>query len=153
LQWQPVFFSGIALVLGLQGLIAGMVLANRSPVVTATVRRHYRFVDNPRFGYWCLVGGAATLFAGLVIDASLFYTLYVVDDKGLTRGPALASLAQSLIIAGASLTVFGIVYGLLSRGAGVGVHVTADETGEIEAAPDPPSTPPKTREAAVGRAE
>jgi glycosyltransferase involved in cell wall biosynthesis len=121
LQWQPVFFSGIALVLGLQGLIAGMVLANRSAVVTASVRRRYRFVASPRFVFWCLVIGAGAVLAGLVIDGSLFYVFYVSNDQGLSRAPALSSLAQSLLIVGTSLAAFAIVYGLLARGAGVGI--------------------------------
>ena len=34
LRWQPVFFSGIALVLGVQALLAGVVLAHNSSITT-----------------------------------------------------------------------------------------------------------------------
>ena len=42
LHWQPVFFSGIAIVLGLQALLAGAVLAYRSSLVRGSVHRAVR---------------------------------------------------------------------------------------------------------------
>lgn len=49
LRWQPVFFSTIALVIGAQTALGGMVLAHRSSIVGERVSRHYRFIGRPSF--------------------------------------------------------------------------------------------------------
>jgi hypothetical protein len=104
-QWQPVFFSGILLVLGLQALLAGAAIAHQSSV--ATPRRRLDIVGTIRFANSCVAAGIVLLFAGLLIDFVLF--LSWLDDKEPPRDFALASFAQSLIILGGTLGSFGIL--------------------------------------------
>ena len=56
LQWQPVFFSTIALVLGTQAFLAGSVLAYRLSVISGGTR--FAFAGDDRFSYRCVVAGA-----------------------------------------------------------------------------------------------
>ena len=109
LRWQPVFFSSICLVLGVQALLAGSVLAYRSSVATNAVRQRFRFVGHPAFPTRALVGGLITIVAGLVADVALFVGWVSGDPSPPNRGLALAALAQSLLIVGGSLASFGAV--------------------------------------------
>lgn len=118
LRWQPVFFSAIALVLGVQAMIAGMVLANRSSLVRSTVRRHYAFIDHDRFGPRCILGGLWVFVVGIAVDGLLFLN-GVTGRAPLRRGLVLAALAQSLIICGASVATLGLVFGRFCRRPGV----------------------------------
>lgn len=119
LHWQPVFFSGIAIVLGLQALLAGAVLAYRSSLVRGSVHRRFEFVGRPGFPGACLAGGLVALLLGLGLDAVLFAGWVQGEASPPVRGLEVASLAQSLIIAGATLASFGIVSRyLLTDGTG-----------------------------------
>lgn len=109
LHWQPVFFSGIAIVLGLQALLAGAVLAYRSSLVRGSVHRRFEFVGRPGFPGACLAAGLVALLLGLGLDAVLFAGWVQGEASPPARGLEVASLAQSLIIAGATLASFGIV--------------------------------------------
>lgn len=104
-QWQPVFFSGILLVLGLQALLAGAVLAHQSSV--AAPMRRLDFVGSVRFANACVAAGIVLLLAGSAIDLGLF--LAWLDNTDPPRHFALASFAQSLIILGGTLGTFGIL--------------------------------------------
>jgi len=106
LRWQPVFFSGIATVLGVQALLAGMVLANRSSVA---VPPRFAFVGRPEFPGRCLAGGLVAILAGLAADFVLFLGWVGGRASPPVHGLGLASLAQSLIIVGGTLASFGIV--------------------------------------------
>jgi hypothetical protein len=114
LRWQPVFFSSIAVVLGAQMSMAGVVLARRSTAVGKRVSRRYRFVHSRNFWRRFAAGGAAALGAGLAIDLMLFI-IFVTRDSPPARGLALASLAQTLILCGSSIAIFAFVFSLVSR--------------------------------------
>jgi glycosyltransferase involved in cell wall biosynthesis len=109
-RWQPVFFSGIALVLGLQMFFAGAVVASSSPL--SRVRRSpYRFLRDPLWPRRAVVAGLLIALVGVLIDAGLFvwwiFGSHVAPMQG-TRF-ALAALAQTLMILGGSFAVFGVV--------------------------------------------
>ena len=108
LQWQPVFFSTIALVLGTQALLAGTVLAYRLSVISGSVCTRFAFAGNTRFAFRCVVAGATSVVAGLGIDFALFL-VWSTGREALSRSLALAALAQSLLIVGASLATFALV--------------------------------------------
>lgn len=139
-RWQPVFLSGILLVLGVQSLLAGVVLAYNSSVVRDSVARHYRFVGDPLFSSRCFVAGTLTFLTGLLIDLALFFA-WSSADVSLTRGAALASLAQGLIIAGVTLAAFGLIYPMVTRSLVVSVPAPSLEEGEE----DQPSTDESAR--------
>jgi hypothetical protein len=109
LRWQPVFFSGIALVLGIQALLAGAVLAYHSSVVAPGVTRRLDFVGRPSFTNGCFGVGLLTVVSGLLINLVLFVVWVRGDESPPSRSVNWASLAQSLIIAGGTLASFGIV--------------------------------------------
>ena len=112
LQWQPVFLSPILLVLGVQSLLGGVVLAHRSSLVHPSIRHRFRMVGSPGFSVRCLWGGLAGAATGLAIDLVLF-VVWVRDDATAVNGPAWASLAQSLLILGSTVALFGLVSRLL----------------------------------------
>ena len=109
LRWQPVFFSGIAIVLGVQALLAGAVLANRSSISTGAVHHRFEFVGRPSFPGRCLLAGLVAVAAGLACDFVLFLGWVNGKASPPVSGLGLASLAQSLIIVGGTLISFGIV--------------------------------------------
>ena len=109
-RWQPVFFSGIALVLGLQAFFAGAVVATYSPVAGGGEGK-YRFLRDSRWprralGLGLLVGGL-----GALIDAALFVSWLSNLDLNPTTGVGFgfASLAQTLLILGGSLAVLAVL--------------------------------------------
>jgi hypothetical protein len=109
LQWQPVFFSGIALILGVQALLAGVILAHESSVTSPGVERRFSFVGHPRFRRRCFTAGAAMVAAGLVIHLAMFFLWVGGEPFGASHGLGLASLAQSLIVVGGTLVTLSIV--------------------------------------------
>jgi len=108
LQWQPVFFSTIALVLGTQAFLAGTVLAYRLSVISGNVCTRFAFAGGNRFGVRCVLAGAVSVVIGLGIDLVLF-VVWSTGRPALSRSLALAALAQSLLIVGASLATFALV--------------------------------------------
>lgn len=112
LRWQPVFFSTIALVLGTQAILGGAVLAHRMSVVSQSSRPRFGFVGRPSFGSACLRIGVGSVVTGLVIDGVLL-VVGLSGEGAPSRGLALAALAQSLLIVGATLAMFAIVSNVL----------------------------------------
>jgi glycosyltransferase involved in cell wall biosynthesis len=108
-RWQPVFFSGIALVLGLQAFVAGAVVSTYSPV--ASKRSSYGFLRDPRWPRRAIRLGLSVAAAGLLVDIALFVAWVqganVIPTGGVRFG--FASLAQTLMILGGSLAVFGVL--------------------------------------------
>lgn len=109
LRWQPVFFSGIAIVLGVQALLAGAVLAYRSSLARGAVHQRFTFVGNPAFPGRCLALGALAILGGFALDFVLFIGWVGGDPAPPNKGLEVASLAQSLLIVGGTLASFGIV--------------------------------------------
>lgn len=115
LRWQPVFFAGIALVLGLQALLAGAVLAHHSSVASPAARRRFAFIGHPRLPGRCLMLGIVMALAGLGANVVLFARWMSGDATPSGRGHGLASLSQALIILGATLACFGVISRFLTR--------------------------------------
>lgn len=113
-RWQPVFFSGIALVLGVQALLAGTVLAHRSSVTGQGVRRRFAFVGRSAFPAQCLALGTGLIIAGLAVDAALFYRWLRGTSSSPINSLGFASLAQSLLICGGTFASFGVISRFLS---------------------------------------
>jgi hypothetical protein len=109
LRWQPVFFSTIAIVLGMQAALAGAVISRESPVARHSAERR---ADALRFFRRCTRAGVVTIAIGGGIDAFLFVR-WVDGADALTRQLALASLAQSLLIVGMTTAVVGVMCGLI----------------------------------------
>lgn len=112
LRWQPVFFSTIALVIGAQSLLAGLVMAHRSSITTPAAKRRFAFVGRPAFLRRCVRGGAGAAVSGLILDMVLF-GWWITGNPGSARELALASLAQSLLIVGSGVAMFGVVTRLI----------------------------------------
>lgn len=115
LRWQPIFFSSISIVTGSQALLAGIVLAHRSSVVTERVHAQYRFVASPKFASHCFLLGAAIFLLGIGLDAWLF-AAWIGHGGGVSNPLAIASLAQSLVITGVITAAFSLVYRLVTSG-------------------------------------
>ena len=109
LVWQPVFFSGIALVLGMQSLLAGAVIAHSSSITMPGVGRRFAFMGKANFPNRCVVAGVLMAVVGLALNLLLF-TLWL-DNKSQTAIShfGLASLSQSLVITGGTLASFGVI--------------------------------------------
>lgn len=139
LQWQPIFFSSIAIVIGSQALLAGVVLAHRSSVVTEHVHAQYRFVASSKFSSRCFLAGALILVVGVALDGWLF-AAWVVHGGGPGNPLAVASLAQSLLIAGGGTVAFSLVYRLATSGVWSPAVATVFAK-PLESYPDPSSSP------------
>jgi hypothetical protein len=115
-RWQPVFFSGIALVLGVQAFLGGAILANASPV-SATSRRRFAFLDDPRLPNRALAAGVVAVLCGLAIDVALFLAWWSDASSAPTTGVAFgfASLAQILLILGGTIALSGIIARFVRR--------------------------------------
>ena len=115
LRWQPVFFSGIALIVGVQAMLAGVVLAHDSSVTSMNVARRFRFVGHRKFRRRCFAVGLSMVAAGVVINVVLIALWISGEPSGTTRGLGPTSLAQSLVVVGATLTTFSVVAHLRLR--------------------------------------
>ena len=109
LVWQPVFFSGIALVLGMQALLAGAVLAHNSSFTPAGVGHRFAFVGKANFPNRCLGTGVAIALLGLVLNLVLFALWLGNKAETSLSHFGLASLSQSLIIVGSTVASFGVI--------------------------------------------
>lgn len=127
LRWQPVFFSGIALILGVQGLLAGAFLAERSAVTSARVHRRFAFVSRGSFRRRSLLAGAVLVLAGFAINAVMFAGWVQGDASPPTHGSGLASLSQSLIVVGATLAYGAVVTYFISLGSSHAAAGAPDE--------------------------
>ena len=137
LRWQPIFFSTIALVLGTGAFLSGAVLAHRSDVVRAEVHHRFAWVGTRRFTRATTAFGVVSVLAGLTIDVVLFFA-WVDGGAAPTRGIALASLAQTLLILGPAVGGFGVVARLADDRRAL--EALIDE-GAGEQSPSPTSGP------------
>lgn len=109
LRWQPVFFATIALVLGLQAILVGLVFVwRRASFSGAPIPHGLGFVQAPSFPRACSIVGAVALLIGFGLDAVLFGRS-LNDGSGGPGDQPVASLAQSLILVGGSLASFGLI--------------------------------------------
>ncbi|MEY2567125.1 MAG: hypothetical protein QOE35_1654 [Actinomycetota bacterium] len=113
LHWQPVFFFTISMVLGVQAVLAGTVIAHHSPLVAPDTARHFAFVAHPGFARAAFVGGIACAGAGAGLDLWLFLAWTHHDEVG--RSVEWAGLAQAFLIIGPNLAAFGLLYPLVTR--------------------------------------
>jgi hypothetical protein len=144
LLWQPVFFSSIAVVLGVQALLAGAVLAHRSSVIMGNSDTRYGFVGHPSFPTQCLSAGTISILAGLGLDAALFVSWL----RGASSPPAggahgVAGLAQSLLITGGTLASFGLTARsfLRQQTAGADGYANGNGNGSAGTNAAPPIAP------------
>jgi hypothetical protein len=115
LRWQPIFFSTILMVLGLQASLAGLVIQHRGAVAHAP-GAHRSIVGHPRFVIRCGAAAAVALASGLLVDGLLFFR-WVGGAAPSAAVLALAGIAQSLLLVGGSLASFAVVYALSEHGA------------------------------------
>jgi hypothetical protein len=112
LNWQPVFFASICLVLGVTAGLAGAVVGYHLPSSAERVRHRYRWVGHHRFAEHVAGSGLAAVGAGLLLDAVLMFAW--LNHAGTQQlRLTLAGLAQGLIITGSILAVFALLYRLL----------------------------------------
>jgi glycosyltransferase involved in cell wall biosynthesis len=109
LRWQPIFFASIALVLGLQAVLVGLIFVwRRAARSGAPLGQGLGFIRTSRFPQLCLLLGAALLVSGLGINGLLFGQ-WIDSGRSASGNLPLASLAQSLLLVGGSLGSFGLV--------------------------------------------
>jgi hypothetical protein len=111
LRWQPVFFAGIAMTLGLQLVLIGLVVVRRSWLMARQRRARLAFVAAPGFPTRAALLGVFAALLGLALDAVLTVNWFL-NRPALSIERPLASLAQSLLIMG-GVTV-GFAFGLQS---------------------------------------
>jgi hypothetical protein len=119
LRWQPVFFSGIALVVGLQAVLAGAVLAHHSTIAVPGAQRRFAWVGRPDLPIRALATGVAMALAGLALNLVLLVRWLGGDEAPTGRGYGLAALSQSLIILGGTVASFGVVTRFLTSRRGL----------------------------------
>ncbi len=109
LRWQPVFFATIALVLGMQTMLVGLVFAWRRALLAGTRIEHgVGFIRARGFPAACSIVGALLLLAGLALDGVLLANS-VRGGSPFSDQLPIASLAQSLLLLGGSIASFGLV--------------------------------------------
>ena len=114
LQWQPVFFAPILMILGLLAALSGAVITHYSPLGRSTRPTRFGFTGGTRLVTRLIAIGGATLAIGLVIDLNLF-VVWITRDSSPTYALALAGLAQAFVITGAILVAFGLIYRVIAR--------------------------------------
>lgn len=112
LTWQPVFFASICLVLGVTASLAGAVVGYHMPSSSDTVRHRYRAVGSPRFAANVAGAGLVAAGSGLLLDAALMIAWLTGNGDAAVR-LTLAGLGQGLILTGAILAAFSLLYRLL----------------------------------------
>lgn len=135
LLWQPVFFSTIATVLGMQALLSGAFLAHRVSLNSPGLCRRFRMVARPNFPGLCIGTGAAAVVVGLTIDLVLFLN-WTNGSPSPPTGLAVAALAQTLLILGGSVSTVGVITWLL-RGSAAPKNLNHPGSA-LNAAADPP---------------
>ena len=117
LRWQPVFFAPILVILGSLAAASGAVIAYHSGLSVPETVRSFGFVGHPRFHTAAISAGVLILGLGLAVDGVLFI-VWATGRDPLSNGLALAGIAQSLIVAGAALAIFGMVYRVFALQSG-----------------------------------
>lgn len=105
LRWQPVFFSSIAMTLGLQFVLIGLIVVRRSWLMPRRRRARLAFVADRRFPARAAIGGMVAVGVGLAVDAVFIFNWFF-KNPALSLQLPLASLAQSLLIMGGMTVAF-----------------------------------------------
>jgi glycosyltransferase involved in cell wall biosynthesis len=126
LHWQPIFLAPILVVLGTMGALAGAVVAYHSTLTSPKAAARFSVVGDSRFSARCITGGALAAVGGLVLDVILF-AFWIGDGSSPSRALALAGIAQALVIAGVVVSVFGVLYRILSGQSAYRNHQTSGE--------------------------
>lgn len=109
--WQPVFFSGISMILGLQAILVGIFLSSRfdsgslGGSSSLQQRNWFKFT---------LPAGTICIAIGIMIDLWLFI-LWRIGYVSFNLKLPLASLAQTLLIDGISLLGFALLIPLIEQ--------------------------------------
>lgn len=112
LTWQPTFFAGIFLVLGLLATLTAALLGYHSPNASPKVRRRFSWISTTRFRRTAQFCGAGLLAFGIGLNGFLF--LAWIGEDTPAKAAQMASLAQGAILAGAILIVFTVLYRVLT---------------------------------------
>ena len=109
-QWQPLFLAGVALVMGIQAMLAGIVISTESPIShrRKDPQARSRFEPLPIKAF---VLGTILIGAGLLVDLGLFVSWLGGPDAAPTTGARLgfATVASTLLILGGTFSTFGVV--------------------------------------------
>jgi hypothetical protein len=109
ITWQPIFFSGISIVLGTQALLAGVVLAHNSSLSSSGLEHRFAFIGRPAFPGRCVIAGVVMIVIGLLLNGLLF-TMWLGDKQHSSLSHfGLASLSQAFLIIGGTVASFGVV--------------------------------------------
>ncbi len=124
LLWQPIFFAPILIVLGAASAVAGAVLAHHSSLSGPSSARRFAFVGSPRFPSRSATTGVLMLTPGILVEIALF-SAWLGTDGSPSRRLVLAGIAQALILVGAMLIGFGLIYRIVVRNVGYRGHAGA----------------------------
>jgi hypothetical protein len=108
LRWQPVFFSSIALIAGVLGVLTGMILARRSALASEKVHDRFAWLEEARTATAAMKAGVFGIASGFVIEGALSANWFT-GHSAPSRGLVLASVAQSLILIGLVIGVAGLL--------------------------------------------
>jgi hypothetical protein len=126
--WQPIFFSGISIILGTQAVFAGAVLAHNSSLSTPGMDHRFAFIGSPTFPKRCVIVGLLMVLVGFVLNLSLFL-LWLGDKQHSSLSHfGLASLSQGFFIIGGTVASFGVISRFLRAQAARGPTSAARDT-------------------------
>ena len=113
-RWQPVFAGGILVPGGIAFITAGVAAKwlawRRGVAAQGRVVRTINDLSKP-VGDWVLLAGFASLLSGAILDVYLLWKWSNDNPPNLALG--LGAVAQTLVIAGLSLLVMGVLIGVL----------------------------------------
>jgi glycosyltransferase involved in cell wall biosynthesis len=107
--WQPIFFSGISIILGTQAFLAGAVLAHYSSLSTPGMDHRFAFIGKPTFPKRCVIAGILMVLVGFVLNLVLFLLSLADKQHSSLSHFGLASLSQAFFIIGGTVASFGVV--------------------------------------------
>lgn len=120
-EWQPVFAGGILVPGGIAfltlGIAAKWLAWRRGVAYPGRVVRALQDQSKP-VGDYFLLAGAASLLAGIGLDAYLLWKW--ANDESLDLALGLGAVAQTLVVSGLNLVVAAVLIGVLRAEAKIG---------------------------------
>lgn len=110
MMWQPVFFSGVAMIVSVQALLAGLFLSMRFRGEGA----EQQSIQDKAWFPLVVPIGVFSIACGVLLDGGLFL-IWLLDATRLTIQAPLASLAQTFLIDGIAIAGFGIFIPMFER--------------------------------------